>query len=135
MLLFVAPDRNYEMSAKFEIVDNAEAGLVLYYNENFFVGLGCNKDKVNCWRRGQRRGKGSNRLGNTFWLKLRFEDQTVTGYMSKDGKKWNQMQWGMEVSGYNHNTLSGFLSLLPGIYCYGKGKAKVSCFQYQPLPQ
>ncbi len=132
-LMFVAPDRNYEMSAKFEIEDNAEAGLVLYYNANFFVGLGCDKDKVNCWRRGQRRGKGSNRIGKTFWLKLRFEDQAVTGYTSKDGKEWSQMQWGLEVSGYNHNTLSGFLSLLPGVYCSGNGKALVSCFQYQRL--
>lgn len=133
-LMFVAPDRNYEMSAKFEIEDYAEAGLILYYNENFFVGLGCDKDKISCWRRGQRRGKGGNRLGKVFWLKLRFEDQAVVGYMSKDGKEWNKMQWGLEVSGYNHNTLSGFLSLLPGIYCSGKGKVKISDFQYQRLP-
>lgn len=132
-LMFVAPDRNYEISAKFEIEDDTEAGLVLYYNESFFVGLGCNKDRVNCWRRGQRRGKGNNRMGNTFWLKLHFDDQVVTGYMSKDGKDWWRMQWGMEVSGYHHNTLSGFLSLLPGIYCYGKGKAVVSSFQYRRI--
>lgn len=134
-LMFVAPDRNYEMSAKFEIEENAEAGLVLYYNENFFVGLGCDKDRVNCWRRGQRRSKGGNHLGKIFWLKLRFEDQAVTGYMSKDGKEWSQMQWGLDVSGYNHNTLSGFLSILPGIYCYGKGNVNVSHFHYQGLPQ
>ena len=133
-LMFVAPDVNYEMSAKFEIEGNAEAGLVLYYNEYFFVGLGCDKNKVTCWRRGQRMDKGHNRLGKDFWLKLRFEDQVVTGYMSRDGKEWYQMQWGLEVSGYNHNTLSAFLSLLPGVYCSGKGKVSVSCFQYKKLP-
>lgn len=132
-LMFVAPDRNYEMSARFEVEGDVEAGLVLYYNQDFFVGLGCNKDRINCWRRGQRRGKGNNRMGNLFWLKLRLEDQVVTGYMSKDGKSWWRMQWGMEVSGYHHNMLSGFLSLLPGIYCYGKGKAVVSSFQYKPI--
>ena len=134
-LLFVAPDRNYEMSACFEIEGDVEAGLLFYYNKNAFAGLGCGKDQVNCWRRGQRRGKGSNRMGKKFWLKLRFEDQTVTGYTSKNGNEWTKMQWGMEVSGYNHNTLSGFLSLLSGIYCYGNGKTKVSCFQYQRLPE
>lgn len=132
-LLFVAPDANYELSAKFEIEGNVEAGLIFYYNNNFFVGLGCNEEKINCWRRGQRRGKGVNQMGRSFWLKLRFEDQVVTGYMSRDGENWWRMQWGLEVSGYNHNTLSDFLSLLPGVYCDGKGTAKISHFQYAPI--
>lgn len=103
------------------------------YNKDFFAGYGCNKDRRNCWRRGLRRGKGNNNLGNDFWIKLRFEDNVITGFMSRDGQNWWQMQWGQEVSGYNHNTLGDFLSLLPGIYCNVKGNAKDSHFSYQPL--
>ncbi len=132
-LLFVAPDKNYEMSARFQIEGEAEAGLIFYYNKNFFVGFGCNKDRKNCWRRGLRRGKGSNNLGNDFWIKLRFEDNVVIGFVSRDGQDWRQMQWGLEVSGYNHNTLGDFLSLLPGVYCYGGGSVKVSQFHYLPI--
>lgn len=132
-LLFVAPDKDYEISALFEIEGEVEAGLIFYYNKTFFAGFGSNKDRKNCWRRGIRRGKGSNTLGNAFWIKLRFEDNVITGFLSRNGRDWQMMQWGMEVSGYNHNTLSDFLSLLPGVYCYGNGSVKVSHFCYLPI--
>lgn len=129
-LLFIAPDANYEISAQFEITGKVEAGLIFYYNNQFFVGFGCNKDSMNCWRRGMRRGKGMNRLGSKYWIKLRFVDNSIVGFLSEDGQEWEQMQWGLEVSGYNHNTLSGFLSLLPGVYGYGNGFVKISHFEY-----
>ncbi len=130
-LLFTAPDRDYEMSARFETEGEAEAGLVLYYNQNFFGGYGCSAKTQNYWRRGQRRNKGSNCMGHVFWIKFVFEDNIAYGYLSRDGEQWNKMQWGLELSGYNHNTLSDFLSLLPGVYCYGEGGVKVSDFHYE----
>jgi xylan 1,4-beta-xylosidase len=129
-LLFVAPDPDYEISAEFELESNTEAGLTLYYNDKLFTGFGASKEKKNCWRRGERRGKGMNPYGNHFWIKLRFKDNVVTGYISNDGNNWNMEHWGMEVSGYDHNTLGGFMSLLPGIYCYGEGSATISNFKY-----
>lgn len=132
-LLFVAPDKDYEISAEFNVEGNVEAGLIFCYNKNCFAGFGCGKNRMVCWRRGVRRDKGANRLGNHFWLKLRFEDNTIVGYLSKNGREWSQMQWGLEVSGYHHNVLSDFLSLLPGVYCYGNGKATISEFKYQAI--
>lgn len=134
-LLFVAPDRNYEISARLSLEGASEAGLILYYNSNFFAGIGCSEQENVCWRRGERRSKGQHHLGSEFWLKLRFEDNCITGYLSKDGVQWSLQKWGIEVSGYNHNTLSGFLSLLPGIYCSGSGMVTVSNFAYKPIYQ
>ena len=133
LLLFAAPDPDYEISAEFELENRIEAGLTLYYNNKFFVGFGASKEKKNCWRRGERRGKENNPYGSHFWIKLRFKDNVVTGYISNDGNNWNMERWGIEVSGYNHNTLGGFMSLLPGIYCYGKGYATISNFKYVVL--
>lgn len=39
----------------------------------------------------------------------------------------------MEVGGYNHNTLDGFQSLMPGVFVYGDGKAIFSEFNYKEL--
>jgi hypothetical protein len=57
----------------------------------------------------------------------------VTGYYSYDGKKWMKETFGMEISGYNHNTLDDFQSVLPGLFVYGKGKAQFTDFQYKEL--
>ena len=133
LLLFTAPDRNYEVRAVFENTGEVESGLVFYYNEHYFAGFGCGQEKKTCWRRGEKRDKGRHGLGSRLWIKVRFQDNVVTGYLSGDGTHWSMERWGMEMSGYQHNILSGFMSLLPGIYCLGKGAVTVSHFQYKPL--
>lgn len=133
LLLFTAPDRDYEISARFENNGNVESGLICYYNEKYFAGFGCNQTLKNCWRRGEKRGKGSHGMGNVVWIKLRFTDDVLTGYLSRDGKNWEMQRWGQEMSGYQHNILGGFMSLLPGIYCYGNGMTVVSHFKYVKL--
>lgn len=129
-LLFVARDKDYEICAKFEIEGGAEAGFVFYYNKDYFAGYGCSPQSSNFWRRGQRRGNGSHRRGNTIWMRVVCRDNIVAAYLSDNGKNWKMQRIGMEISGYHHNMLGGFLSLLPGIYCYGEGSVKVSDFQY-----
>lgn len=132
-LLFVAPDRDFEISARFENKGDIESGLLFYYNSKFFAGMGCNQQRSVCWRRGEKRLKGTHHLGSTVWMKLRYKDNVITGYLSSDGKTWALQQWGVEVSGYNHNTLSGFLSLLPGVFCYGEGNVTILNFTYNPI--
>jgi xylan 1,4-beta-xylosidase len=39
----------------------------------------------------------------------------------------------MEVSGYHHNVLGGFLSLRPGIFCTGTGSVELRGFLYKGL--
>jgi len=53
-------------------------------------------------------------------------------YYSVDGKQWNKIENSAEVSGYNHNVLSGFLSLRLGLCAIGDGKVKFKNFVYQP---
>ncbi len=132
-LLFTAPDPDFEISARFDNHGNVESGLLFYYNDRYFAGFGCGKEDKVCWRRGEMRRKGKHGMGCTIWIKLRFEDNVLTGYLSRDGKVWESQQWGQEMSGYQHNLLGGFMSLLPGIYCYGNGSAIVSHFKYIKL--
>lgn len=132
-LLFVSGEHAYELSAKVEIKGDVTAGLTMFYNETHYVGTGSNGKSRLCWRMGGIRG--SNKFEHTtFWLKMRNDHHVVTGYYSIDGKHWEKETWGMEVSGYNHNTLYYFQSLLPGLFAYGKdGKATFSDFTYKVL--
>jgi hypothetical protein len=54
----------------------------------------------------------------------------VTGYYSYNGIDWEKETWGVDISGYNHNTLYDFISILPGLFAYGKGEVKFSDFKF-----
>ena len=54
----------------------------------------------------------------------------VTFYHSRDGGAWVKHSWQMEVSGFHHNVLGGFLSLKFGVYCAGVGTVKLRNFVY-----
>jgi hypothetical protein len=57
----------------------------------------------------------------------------LTGAYSYDGINWIKETWGMEISGYNHNTLYEFQSMLPALYAAGGGKVKFRNFKYTSL--
>lgn len=69
-----------------------------------------------------------------FMSGLRCEDNIVSGYYSSDGKTWKKESFGMEMSGYNHNTLGDFQSVLPGLFSYGGGSVRFTDLKYSPLP-
>lgn len=132
-LLFVGHDQNFEFCVKLCIDGDAEAGLLFYYDQHTFAGFGCTSEEKSFWKAGKRRRVGSHSFGNTLWIKLVKRDNIIAAYMSGDGKKWSQQRIGIEVSAYQHNLLGGFLSLLPGIYCSGKGSVLVASFKYKRI--
>lgn len=132
-LLMVAPDSGYEITVRIDLDSTVTAGLVCYYDEHFYVGTGVSRTDRKRWRRGELRRVGQHESHNTIWLRLRNDRDIVSGEYSFDGHQWKQDQWGMEVSGYNQNTLGQFQSLLPGLFVYGKGKARFSELQYRTI--
>lgn len=132
-MLFVSGVHNYEISAQIDIDSNAVGGLVLFYNEEFYVGTGFDTQKRIRWRKGDIRGTWEHKKGNQIWLKIRTVDHIVTGYYSSDGVNWTKEIWGADMSGYHHNTLYGFISVLPGIFAYGEGEVRFSNFEFKIL--
>lgn len=131
-LMFIAGEHAYEIEAEIEIEGNVKAGLCMYYNFDYNVGTGF--DGTNRYR--YRRNK-SNRVGQTktqhIWLRLRNDEHIITASWSTDGKTWTRENWGQEISGFNHNTLYDFQSILPGIFCEGEGQATFKNFKYHKL--
>lgn len=129
-LMFVGGDHAYEMEVEIEIDPNTTAGLVLCYNDKFLAGSGVNQTNRYSYRSDGAARRGGHPATNRIWLRLRNDNHVVTGSYSFDGKNWKRDDWGMEVSGYNHNTLYGFQSLLPGLFVSGEGKARFRNFKY-----
>ena len=135
-LMFVAGDHRYEIEAEIELSDvDTRAGLVLYYDSVFHMGTGFDTNRRYRYRKGGQSGGGMHPTGDTrhLWLRLRNDNHVVTGSYSYDGVNWNRETWGMDCSGYNHNTLYQFQSVLPGIFCAGKGSATFTNFKYRNL--
>jgi len=132
-MMFVAGMRAYEVEVEVEKDPETTAGLLLYYNSDFFVGTGFNSDRRFRFRKGQPNGGTPHEGKNHLWLKLRNNHQVVTGAYSYDGITWHRETWGMEVSGYNHNTLYEFQSMLPALFASGKGEVRFKNLKFTPL--
>ena len=133
-LLFVAGDRSYEVRVAVEIEGDVEAGLLLFYNEKLFCGVGLTPGKLHAYRIGQRERwpEGPPTSARRLHLRLVNDENVVTFYYSADGRKWTKER-SLEVAGYNHNVADGFLSLRPGIYAAGTGRAIFRALEYRAL--
>ncbi len=133
-LTFIVGDRGYEASITLEIGDGAQAGITLFYNERMFCGFGFSQQQMFTYNYGQEHSWMRQDLP-TRSVRLRVVNRAnvVTFYYSRDDGAWFQHPWQMEVSGFHHNVLGGFLSLKFGVYCAGAGDVKLRGFVYAAL--
>ena len=135
-LLFVAGDRAYEVTVEVEIAGDAQGGLLLFYNEKLFCGLGLGEGRFHAWRIGQeeRWPPGGPSKARRVHLRVRNEDNVATFFHSEDGRHWVKER-SFEVAGYNHNVADGFLSLRPGLYAAGRGSVTFRALAYRAGPE
>ncbi len=133
-LLFVAGDRSYDIRVEVELQGTGQAGLLLFYNEKLFCGLGVGTEQLHAWRIGQKERWPAGAPIDTRFLHLRLvnDENVVTFYYSRDGRRWTKER-SFEVAGYNHNVADGFLSLRPGLYATAGGTAVFRNLTYRAL--
>lgn len=132
-LLFVAGCHSYELEAEIELGEKTIAGLVIWYNNVHMVGCGISRQHRWSYRREGISRRGSHPATHRVWLRLKNDRNSVSGSYSLDGKTWKRDIWGMEVSGFDNNTLGGFMSILPGIFVCGEGEATFRNFKFTPI--
>ena len=134
-LLFVAGDRAYDVAIELEVEGAAQGGLLLFYNEKLFCGLGLSDRRFHAYRIGQeeRWPPGGTASSRRLHLRLVNDEEVVTFFHSADGKQWTKER-SFEVAGYNHNVADGFLSLRPGIYAAGEGRVEFRSLSYRAGP-
>ena len=130
-MMFVAGRTSYQIEAEIILHGDVRAGLLLYYNSDFFQGTGFDGQKRYRYRKGSPSRSGLTGTQH-LWLRLCNTNSIVTGYWSSDGKNWSRETWGMDCSGYNHNTLYEFQSVLPALFVSGEGYAEFRNFRFTP---
>lgn len=134
-LTFVTGDHAYEMEVEVELGGGASAGLMVYYNERLFAGLGMSDGNLLELLRGEvSKFEKPKTIGKRFFMRLRNDHHVVTVWHSPDGKQWRKHWMQYEVSGYHHNVGGGFLSLRPALFAAGSGEVSFRNFKYRALP-
>lgn len=130
-LLTIPSDHSYTAEVELSIEGEAIGGLVLFYNNNAYSGLMADKENVITNLRGWQFQSEKKVHKNHIFLRLVNRNNTVDLYYSLDGQKWMKEETSFEVTSYNHNGLSGFLSLRLGLCAIGNGTVKFKNFVYR----
>jgi xylan 1,4-beta-xylosidase len=133
-LLLIAGDQAYRFECDIEIAPGGTAGLVLFYDDKLYCGLGFDERNFVTHQYGIERGRPKNPYGRRMRIRIANTRHIVAIHTSGDeGKTWHRFDRGMEVSGYHHNVRGGFLMLRPGLYSAGTGEARFRDFRFTAL--
>lgn len=133
-LTVIVGDKSYEATVTLEISEGAQGGLLLFYNQRGFCGVGFSTKQMFTYNYGEEHAWMRQDIQTkTVHIKVANRCNIVTFHYSHDGKDWTRHPWQMEVSGFHHNVFGGFLSLKVAIYCAGSGEVVVRGFRYRGL--
>ncbi|MBF7015686.1 family 43 glycosylhydrolase (plasmid) [Novosphingobium resinovorum] len=127
-------DRAYEISVEMELRGEVQGGLLLFFNDRMFLGMGHDGTKMTTYRGGkaaywQEPAPATRRLH----LKIVNENNIVTFYYSADGRDWTRHYVRSETSGYHANTMDDLVSLRPALFAAGSGSVRFRNFTYRAL--
>jgi xylan 1,4-beta-xylosidase len=140
----ISGDQSYRIEMDVTVEGDAEAGLLLFYNRRLYAGLGLGPDGLMMHRYGLPRRRGAvpgqrdpgapAKPVRSLRFRLTNRQNILTIHTSRDGgRSWQKFDVQMEVSGYHHNVAYDFLSLRPGFYAAGQGRARFAHFKYEAL--
>ena len=132
-LLANAEHKSYEIITRVSVDKGVTAGLTLYYNDQYNGGVAVDAKKISQLIKGNPWPHTIDKKKKSVWLKIHNDAHNVAMYYSYDGKQWEKFDFGMEISGFHHNTLGSFRSVRAGMFAFGKGEAKFDFFEYKGL--
>lgn len=125
-------ERSYEAEVSLDLLDGGEGGILLFYNNKAFLGIGFDGAVL----------KSFNYSAESVWARQSVEARSVRvrvrndrnvatfHYSLDEGRSWRRHDTRMEVSGFNHNTFGDFLALRPAIYACGSGAVRLRNFTF-----
>ncbi len=135
-LAILTGDHSYEVEVDVELIGgDVEAGLLLFFNNRLFCGMGVDGDRMASHTGGIRsHWREPVPPTDRITLRLRNHEHIVTGWYRVPGGEWTRHGVRYETSGYHANTVGDLLSLRPAIYAAGTGQARFRDFRYRALP-
>ncbi|MCB1129862.1 MAG: family 43 glycosylhydrolase [Verrucomicrobiae bacterium] len=131
LLLVTATDHSYEVATGIQLSEGSTGGLVLFYNEKAFAGIGSDGSEFTIFHGAEQRTRAPNPFGDRFFLKIENHRNRVDLKASGDGKTWITLLEGLDVSEMHHNRFKGFFALRPGLMACGKGEVEFTRFDYR----
>jgi xylan 1,4-beta-xylosidase len=134
-LAVLAGDHAYEVAVTVEPAGGAQGGLLLFFNDALFLGMGYDGRTMTTYN-GGRRSHWQEPAPSAPVLHLRIANDRhiVTFFYRVDGATWTRHELRFETSGYHANTAGQLLSLRPAIFSAGEGAVAFQDFQYRALP-
>jgi xylan 1,4-beta-xylosidase len=131
-LAFVAGDRTYQVTVDIDLQGASEGGLLLFYDDKLFCGVGAQADKLHAYKLGKENAYPSPGPAQGRRMSLRvLNDENVATFFIRYGQTpWRKVM-SFEVSGYNQNMADGFMSLRPAIYASGSGQVTFHALSYE----
>jgi xylan 1,4-beta-xylosidase len=133
-LAFVAGDRAYEVTVEIDLAGASQGGLLLFYDDKLFCGLGAQAEKLHAYKLGKENQYPSAgpAEGRRMALRVVNDEDVATFYIRYGAAPWRKVM-SFEVSGYNQNMADGFLSLRPAIFASGSGRVTFRSLSYAAL--
>jgi len=132
-LLFLPSDHSYTAEVELIVEGGATGGLVIFYNERAASGI-LTKDgdilaNLNGWQYPAEKKAVTHQVS----LRVRNVDNIVDLYYRTTGGEWIKIQSSLDISGFNHNALGGFMAVRIGLCSIGEGAVTFRNFVYKPL--
>lgn len=131
-LLCIPYSHSYEATVKVTLGEGVTAGLTCFYNSHAFCFIGAEKKRITYGSMCKKRSIEPLSEVKDIYLKVQNLENILWFSYSFDGTNYNKTIVN-DVSGFNHNTFGGFLSLRLGIFAYGEGHATFKDFVYRHL--
>lgn len=134
-LVFNAGEHAYSVSLRVRKTPDAHAGLICYYDNRAFVGVGVDGSGVVRYRYGETNpwAQVTVKDPTDFYLKLINRHHAVTVFVGDDGTDWRKLQTGFYIESFEHNMLFGSKACLPGVFVSGAGEATFSDVRFEVL--
>lgn len=122
-------DHSYELSVNVEMEGEMEAGVAAVYDERIYNAVSVDGQALRVYRLGrllyQREFPAK-----TCWLKMRVQRHYLDFSVSLDGVSYEKIKVTIDLEPQNTNAYDGFLSVRPGVFARGNGRAVMSDLQY-----
>lgn len=133
-LAMLTGDHAYEVEVEVEVPPGVEAGLLLFFNNRLFCGMGIDGERMLSYSGGIRTHWREPAPASTrITLRLVNAEHIVSGWYRLPGGEWTRHAIRYETSGYHANTVGDLLSLRPALYAAGEGEARFGDFHYRSL--
>ncbi|HWT33450.1 MAG TPA: family 43 glycosylhydrolase [Microbacterium sp.] len=131
-----AMDGAYEVEAELEVAGDAHGGLLLYFDDRMFFGMGWDGDRMASYAGGIRtHWREPAEAGRVIRLRLRNDHHIVTGWHAAPGGEWLRHGVRYDTSGAHSATMNDLKSLRPALFASGDGEVVFRRFRYRALDE